>query len=118
MDVAGLDATEAFEDVGHSDEARETLEQLYVCDLKRQVCRGGALSPLRTRQMKAPPPLFRGLPWFAPVVLPLIPPANERLLCIFRLATPSPRPRRPIHPRRRPNPPRPAWALASTSSSS
>lgn len=38
LDVAGQDATEAFEDVGHSDEARETLEQLKVGTLKRQVC--------------------------------------------------------------------------------
>lgn len=38
LDVAGQDATEAFEDVGHSDEARETLAQLHVGDLKRQVC--------------------------------------------------------------------------------
>lgn len=37
LDVAGQDATEAFEDVGHSDEARETLEQLLVGELKRQV---------------------------------------------------------------------------------
>ncbi|KAM0252868.1 hypothetical protein ACHAQJ_007498 [Trichoderma viride] len=36
LDVAGQDATEAFEDVGHSDEARETLEQLLVGTLKRQ----------------------------------------------------------------------------------
>ncbi|KAI9841413.1 MAG: hypothetical protein M1838_003585 [Thelocarpon superellum] len=35
LDVAGQDATEAFEDVGHSDEARTTLEQLYVAPLKR-----------------------------------------------------------------------------------
>jgi cytochrome b5 len=37
LDVAGQDATEAFEDVGHSDEARETLAQLEVGVLKRQV---------------------------------------------------------------------------------
>lgn len=37
LDVGGQDATEAFEDVGHSDEARETLDQLYLGDLKRQV---------------------------------------------------------------------------------
>lgn len=37
LDVGGQDATEAFEDVGHSDEARETLEQLLVGTLKRQV---------------------------------------------------------------------------------
>jgi cytochrome b involved in lipid metabolism len=36
LDVAGQDATEAFEDVGHSDEARETLVKLLVGDLKRQ----------------------------------------------------------------------------------
>ncbi|TPX10236.1 uncharacterized protein E0L32_001433 [Thyridium curvatum] len=36
LDVAGQDATEAFEDVGHSDEARETLAQLEIGALKRQ----------------------------------------------------------------------------------
>ncbi|KAK2041301.1 cytochrome b5 [Colletotrichum somersetense] len=36
LDVGGQDATEAFEDVGHSDEARETLEQLHIGVLKRQ----------------------------------------------------------------------------------
>jgi len=35
LDVGGQDSTEAFEDVGHSDEARETLEQLKVGILKR-----------------------------------------------------------------------------------
>jgi len=35
MDVAGQDATEAFEDVGHSDEAREILAGLKVGILKR-----------------------------------------------------------------------------------
>ena len=35
LDVAGQDATEAFEDVGHSDEAREILEGLKVGSLKR-----------------------------------------------------------------------------------
>ncbi|KAK7420300.1 hypothetical protein QQZ08_010500 [Neonectria magnoliae] len=35
LDVAGQDSTEAFEDVGHSDEAREVLEKLYVGELKR-----------------------------------------------------------------------------------
>ena len=38
LDVGGQDATEAFEDVGHSDEAREILEGLFVADLKRAVC--------------------------------------------------------------------------------
>ncbi|POR35170.1 Putative cytochrome b5 [Tolypocladium paradoxum] len=36
LDVGGQDATEAFEDVGHSDEARETLDKLIVGSLKRQ----------------------------------------------------------------------------------
>ncbi|KLU92912.1 cytochrome b5 [Magnaporthiopsis poae ATCC 64411] len=36
LDVGGQDATEAFEDVGHSDEARETLATMLVGDLKRQ----------------------------------------------------------------------------------
>ncbi|KAM0331601.1 hypothetical protein ACHAQA_003280 [Verticillium albo-atrum] len=36
LDVGGQDATEAFEDVGHSDEARDTLAQLEVGTLKRQ----------------------------------------------------------------------------------
>lgn len=36
LDVGGQDATEAFEDVGHSDEAREMLEPLLVGALDRQ----------------------------------------------------------------------------------
>ncbi|KAL1976138.1 hypothetical protein VTN31DRAFT_2420 [Thermomyces dupontii] len=35
LDVAGQDATEAFEDVGHSDEARQILAGLQVGVLKR-----------------------------------------------------------------------------------
>lgn len=35
MDVAGKDASDAFNDVGHSDEAREILGRLLVGDLKR-----------------------------------------------------------------------------------
>ncbi|RDW72113.1 putative cytochrome b5 [Coleophoma crateriformis] len=35
LDVGGQDATEAFEDVGHSDEAREILDGLLIGDLKR-----------------------------------------------------------------------------------
>ncbi|KAF7928141.1 uncharacterized protein EAE97_009939 [Botrytis byssoidea] len=35
LDVGGQDATEAFEDVGHSDEAREILDGLLVGTLKR-----------------------------------------------------------------------------------
>ena len=35
LDVGGQDATEAFEDVGHSDEAREILHGLLIGNLKR-----------------------------------------------------------------------------------
>jgi len=35
LDVAGQDATEAFEDVGHSDEAREILDGMLIGKLKR-----------------------------------------------------------------------------------
>jgi len=38
LDVGGQDATEAFEDVGHSDEAREILNGMLVGNLKREVC--------------------------------------------------------------------------------
>jgi cytochrome b involved in lipid metabolism len=56
MDVSGQDATEAFEDVGHSDEAREILAAYKIGTLKREpgelppgpgphVPDGGVLSP-------------------------------------------------------------------------
>jgi len=35
LDVGGQDATEAFEDVGHSDEAREILSGMLLGNLKR-----------------------------------------------------------------------------------
>lgn len=38
LDLGGQDATEQFEDVGHSDEAREILERLVVGNLKLAVC--------------------------------------------------------------------------------
>ncbi|KAF9433748.1 hypothetical protein BGZ76_009028 [Entomortierella beljakovae] len=34
IDEAGKDATESFDDVGHSDEARDMLTSMYVGDLK------------------------------------------------------------------------------------
>lgn len=33
IDCGGTDATDAFEDIGHSEEAREQLEPLYIGDL-------------------------------------------------------------------------------------
>ncbi|KAI3320310.1 cytochrome b5 [Xylariaceae sp. AK1471] len=52
LDVGGQDATEAFEDVGHSDEARETLENLYVGDVKRKA---GDPVPKATASAISPP---------------------------------------------------------------
>lgn len=49
LDVGGQDATEAFEDVGHSDEAREILEGLLVGKLKRVVRLSVKPLPLQTR---------------------------------------------------------------------
>jgi cytochrome b involved in lipid metabolism len=37
LDYAGVDATDAFEDVGHSDEARDVLNKLEVAKLRRLV---------------------------------------------------------------------------------
>ncbi|CAK7262822.1 hypothetical protein SEPCBS119000_000180 [Sporothrix epigloea] len=51
LDVGGQDATEAFEDVGHSDEARESLAQMLTGTLKRQAgdprpdMQSGAVAP-------------------------------------------------------------------------
>ena len=53
LDVGGQDSTEAFEDVGHSDEARETLEQLLVGKLKRQVSLKPGPIPLPIRSRAA-----------------------------------------------------------------
>eukprot|EP00924_Labyrinthula_sp_SR-Ha-C_P005462 snap_masked-scaffold_1-processed-gene-32.28-mRNA-1 protein AED:0.03 eAED:0.03 QI:0/-1/0/1/-1/1/1/0/143 len=35
LDVAGTDATEDFEDTGHSEDARNTLKEYYIGDLKQ-----------------------------------------------------------------------------------
>ncbi|KAF4974344.1 hypothetical protein FZEAL_8742 [Fusarium zealandicum] len=48
LDVAGQDGTEAFEDVGHSDEAREALDSLYVGELKRLPGDAGPSRPVAT----------------------------------------------------------------------
>lgn len=37
IEVAGTDATEAFEEIGHSDEARDELAQFFVGDLPDEV---------------------------------------------------------------------------------
>ena len=48
LDVAGQDGTEAFEDVGHSDEAREILDGLLVGNVKRMVRRKQTRFPTLT----------------------------------------------------------------------
>ncbi|EDO16237.1 hypothetical protein Kpol_505p14 [Vanderwaltozyma polyspora DSM 70294] len=35
LDLAGQDATESFEDIGHSDEALKILKKLYIGDLDK-----------------------------------------------------------------------------------
>ncbi len=63
IDVGGQDASEAFEDVGHSDEAREILNGLLIGNLKREV-----RTPLRTtfpvptRELTNPPTGRRPFP--------------------------------------------------------
>lgn len=37
VEVAGADASEAFEEIGHSDEAREALEPFHIGDLPSEV---------------------------------------------------------------------------------
>ena len=55
LDVGGQDSTEAFEDVGHSDEAREILEGLLVGKLKRQVRFAVSPYPTPNLQFSLPP---------------------------------------------------------------
>lgn len=38
LEVAGTNATEAFEDAGHSDEAREQMEPFCIGSLPSEVC--------------------------------------------------------------------------------
>jgi hypothetical protein len=88
LDVGGQDATEAFEDVGHSDEAREILDGLLIGDLKREVSTH----------------LF--LPWSSP--------GTKADNCFFRPPTQNPRShlQPPLHhPRKLAVP---DWALAFT----
>ncbi|KAI9136715.1 cytochrome b5-like heme/steroid binding domain-containing protein [Paraphysoderma sedebokerense] len=50
LEHAGGDATEGFEDVGHSEDARELLKQYYVGDLKG----GDAKEPPKVKPMSPP----------------------------------------------------------------
>jgi cytochrome-b5 reductase len=45
IDVRGIDATQAFEDVGHSDDARDLLEPLLIGELRTEVgCLGTVIN--------------------------------------------------------------------------
>lgn len=118
--MAGQDATEAFEDVGHSDEARETLDNLLVGTLKRQV-RLEADAPYRyildgLKQLPEPPNKDHAHCSFCTITIkgqanaqsPLHSPATQPP----RLPSPAPSP-----PPHRPATP-PAWASVSTLSCS
>ncbi len=61
-DVGGQDATEAFEDVGHSDEAREILEGMLVGSLKRGVSLYGLCGPL-FKPVPFPPSIHSWYNW-------------------------------------------------------
>ncbi|GAB5587895.1 hypothetical protein Unana1_02795 [Umbelopsis nana] len=50
LDEGAKDATEAFEDVGHSDEARELLEKYYVGDLDAS---SAPVKPVKANATKA-----------------------------------------------------------------
>ncbi|TQS36128.1 hypothetical protein Golomagni_03431 [Golovinomyces magnicellulatus] len=48
LDVGGQDATEAFNDVGHSDEAREILSRMHIGDLDASEVDSKPISDERT----------------------------------------------------------------------
>lgn len=70
--MGGQDATEAFEDVGHSDEAREILTGLLIGDLKRMVRLSRQLDLCVTADKLAPPLDF--------VLTNIDPPSTSRVL--------------------------------------
>ncbi|KAF9428636.1 hypothetical protein BGZ94_001659 [Podila epigama] len=57
LDEAGRDATESFEDVGHSDEAREIMYKMYVGDLKSD---GTEKTKTKSASASVPKPLATG----------------------------------------------------------
>jgi cytochrome b involved in lipid metabolism len=81
LDVGGQDSTEAFEDVGHSDEAREILEGLLVGKLKRQVrfCLLAYFALPFTLPLLSPP----DLPWHPTLVPPKNPIRRPEFLFFF-----------------------------------
>ncbi|KAG0082000.1 hypothetical protein BGZ92_011938 [Podila epicladia] len=57
LDEAGRDATESFEDVGHSDEAREIMYKMYVGDLKSD---GTEKTKAKSASVTTPKPIAAG----------------------------------------------------------
>ncbi|KAG0251453.1 hypothetical protein BG011_007607 [Mortierella polycephala] len=55
-DEAGKDATESFDDVGHSDEAREMLNKMYIGEYEASIFNGGKTSKSATSTTPRPTP--------------------------------------------------------------
>lgn len=51
LDESGKDATESFEDVGHSEEAREIMHKMYVGEFKDDVSRRDILTRYSCEQL-------------------------------------------------------------------
>ncbi|CAN3480860.1 cytochrome b5 [Diutina catenulata] len=58
VDCAGTDATEAFDDIGHSDEAKEILASLKVGKLKGGVIKAQPVKGASTSEGGLPAPLL------------------------------------------------------------
>ncbi|CCE78169.1 Piso0_000785 [Millerozyma farinosa CBS 7064] len=61
LDVAGQDATEAFDDIGHSDDAREILKGLLIGKLEGGVVKTEAATKSAGTDSGFPFPLFAAL---------------------------------------------------------
>ncbi|XP_004625880.1 cytochrome b5 type B [Octodon degus] len=55
LEQAGIDASESFEDVGHSSDAREMLKQYYIGDLHPNDLKpqGGSKDPLKNNSCRS-----------------------------------------------------------------
>ncbi|NXH87049.1 CYB5B protein, partial [Edolisoma coerulescens] len=60
LEQAGRDATESFEDVGHSTDAREMLKQYYIGEVH-------PVSPLWSPQTRTPRHVFFWSTWLIPI---------------------------------------------------
>ncbi|KAK6538917.1 hypothetical protein TWF694_010471 [Orbilia ellipsospora] len=69
LDVAGTDGTEAFEDVGHSDEAREILAKYLVGNLVRGPNDPKPAAPSRSANSSSAEPSSGGLPGIVYAIL-------------------------------------------------